>query len=245
MAEVTLISTGVSGVGIGTMVKRIQQEIHRNSATDEAVIKIAIITAMRWFTPYHFSFNEDTHTFDMTVSQEEYGPETATVEGYPADLAKPINLYIKTGGTRWLVMDQVSISDQRWLQPTTTVTGVSTQWAWHNNKIYVTPVPSEENLELRMDYVKNLGIPNYAWSGTEWTFTLDSNAVMSDNYTNGWITDAEELIRQRAKWDLYYNYYDDNENAMKMDQAVQVALANLRTSHNALTSLSRRKATIL
>ena len=229
----------------GTMKARVAREMKRGELTACATaVQDSVLSAIQLVQNYRFAFNEGTHTFNMTVGQETYEVETATSEGYASDLVKPLNLYIKVGGTRWLAMLQSSIDQQRWLQPTDSVTGVPTHWAWHNNKIYVTPWPSEENLELRMDYVRNIGIPRYYWDGTAWAFVLeDSNAPMLDTFSNAWITDAEELIRQRSKWDLYYNYYDDDQNAMKMYESMQLAIGNLRTSSENYSSLVRRMPT--
>lgn len=236
MSEVTLVSTSVTGSTMGTLTKRIEQEIHRASSQDQAAIKMAIITAMEWFKQFPFHFNQGTAQLDLTVGQEAYGVATASTEGWPTDMISPVDVYVQTGGTRWLSMSQITFQNQRWLQPTSTVTGLPTSWAWYDHQIWLTPVPSEANLVLRIDYLKDLGIPRYAWNGTSWQFYLpESNAEMLDTYSNDWIVYAEELIRQRAKWDLYFNYFDDAENAQKMFDATQVTLGNVRSKSEAKT----------
>jgi len=230
-------------MSFGSMKQRIIQEIHRAASGDEDAVKIAIITAMEWFKAYQFDFNEGTHTFTMTIGQEEYDVEEGFSEGYASDLVAPINLYVQTGGTRWLRMKQISINEQRWLQPTSTVTGVPSAWAWHDEKIYVTPTPSQAD-DLRMDYVKDIGIPIYVWTGSSWAFYEPTGSTaLLDSWTSRWLTDGEELIRQRAKFDLYFNFYDDNDNAQKMDMATQAALANLRKRNIKGRALVGREAT--
>lgn len=230
-------------MSFGTLRQRIVQEVHRASSQDQSAVDIAIITAMQWFKPYHFFFNEATHTFTLTSGQEEYPEETATTEGWPSDLVAPITLYVKSGGTRWLKLHQISIDRQRWLQPTDFVVGVPTHWSWHDEKIYLTPKPTTTSDEIRMDYVKDVGIPTYEWDGTAWAFKTPAGSILPDTYTNRWIEDAELLIRQRAKLDLYFNYYDDDSNAQKMDIAVATALSNLRQRSNQYKRLIPRRAT--
>jgi hypothetical protein len=227
---------------LGDLKQRIIQEIHRASSQDEAAVTIAIITAMEWYKHYRFFFNEATATWELTVGQEEYPVETATTEGYPTDLLVPVTMYVQTGGTRWLSMQQIDIDDERWLQPTSTVTGHPSRWAWFNEKIYLTPTPTEAD-DVRLDYVKDLGIPTYAWSAGAWVFADEAGVTLTDNYTNDWIEHAEPLIRQRAKFDLYFNYYDDAENAQKMDLAVGAALANIRSKSSAYKRLIGRTPT--
>lgn len=230
-------------MSFGTMRQRVIQEVHRASSQDQSAVDIAIITAMQWFKPYHFFFNESTHSITLTADQEQYPVETATTEGWPSDLVAPLNLYVKSGGTRWLRLQQIDIDRQRWLQPTDAVAGVPSYWAWHAEKIYLTPVPTASSDELRMDYIKDVGIPTYEWDGTAWLFKNPSGAALASTYTNPWIEDAEHLIRQRAKLDLYFNYYDDDANAQKMDMAVQASLGQLRQKSNQYTRLVQRKAT--
>lgn len=227
MSEVVLIPIAAQGSQV-SMVQRIINEIHRATDDDMDAVKMAVISAMQHYKSHHFWFNEGTHTFDLTANQQAYGFETDDDEGLPADFIAPNNMYVQVSGTRWLSLEQTTIDNMRWMTSTETVIGVPTHWAWWASQIYFTPIPNQQDMSVRMDYTKDLGIPEYYWDGTGWQFTLPgSNQEWNDNWESEWLSEAEELIRCRAKWDLYFNYYDDNDNAQKMMAGVEIAHSKL------------------
>ena len=227
MSEVVLVSIPTLASQV-TMVQRIMNEVHRSTDDDEDQIKMEIISAMRHYKSHRLWFNEGTHEFSLTPDQQVYGVETADDDGYPADFIAPNNLYVRVSGVRWLELEQVTIDAIRWLTPTSTTVGVPSRWAWWENQIWFSPIPNQQDLEIRMDYTRDLGIPNYLWNGTGWSFTLpDSSAEWLDSWESVWLSEAEELIRQRAKWGMYFNYYDDNDNAMKMMGGIDIAYSKL------------------
>lgn len=227
MAEVVLISQAQQASQI-SMVQRIVNEVHRATDDDIDQIKMEMISSMQHYKSHHLWFNEGTHEWTLTPDQQAYGPEDADNEGYPADFISPNNLYVKVSGVRWLKLEQTTIDAMRWLTPTETVVGVPTHWAWWNDQIYFTPIPNQQNHTVRMDYTRDIGIPEYYWNGNGWTFTIPgASAEWVDSWSSDWLSEAEELIRQRTKWGLYFNYYDDNDNAMKMISGVDIAYKKL------------------
>lgn len=215
MSEIVLLSQNLPGNNLGTIVQRITSEISRHGSTDTQTAKVAVISAIRHFRNHRFWFNEGTHTFDLTVDQQEYGFEDVDNEGAPSDWLRPITAYLEQGGSRWLPLDETTIAEMRWATPTDTTSGIPSHWCYFAEKFFFNPIPSQADT-VRFDYVKDLGTPSYSWDGTTMLFKQPNGADLLDSWTSRWFIDAEELIRARAKWDIYYNYLDDDQNALKM-----------------------------
>lgn len=247
MSEVVLISQNLPGSNLGTIIQRITTEVSRHGSIDEIMTKVAIISAIRYFRDHRFWFNESTHEFDLTVNQQEYGVEDADNEGFPEDWIRPVTSYIEQGGERWLELDEVNISQIRWETPTSVTTGIPRLWAYYNETAFFNPIPSQADT-VRFDYVRDLGTPRYAYDGTEMIFTQPNGADLLDSWTSRWFIDAEELIRSRAKWDLYYNYLDDDQNAVKMggmdglSGAIGIAYNALKKTDGARRHGQKRRA---
>lgn len=238
MSEVVLVSLNTGGANLGTFIQRIINEVRRATDDDTEAIRMALVSAIRHFEPLRLWFRERTETFDLTIDQQEYQVATASIEGYPADYITPKDVYILVGGTRWLPIYQRDIDTVRWLTPTDTVVGISTHWAWFDDKIWVTPIPSEAGT-IRIDYYADIGTPSYTWDGVSWVFKGPNGEDLTNNWSSPWLgTFAEELVRARVKWDLYFNYYDDTENALKMGGTdgdggyVEAALGAIYRKHN-------------
>jgi len=244
--EVTLESSGNSADWL-TMRKRIEQEIHKPGHVDQ--INISMITAMRWYEHMEFYFNQDTHEFTLTLNQQSYPKEdgASNTDSWPEDIERIVDTYVKVGGERWLKLNQVDIDDIRWLTPTAQVVGVPDYYAYFAEKVWLSPIPNDSSVDtVRIDYIKDLGIPNYAFVGSTWKFFQPgSQAPLLNSFTNRWLSDAEELIRTRAKYDLYQHYYDDAENAQKMAQHESVALGNLRSKQQAHEAEMERSPTYI
>lgn len=237
--DVTMQGKAALSRSWGAVRERIEKEIHKPTAGDH--IQMAMISAMEWFAHHEFWFNQATHTFSLTTDQQEYPQEDRSgryTESWPEDILRPIATYVQVGGTRWLKLNQGSIDDIRWYTPTEQVTGVPDIYAWFDEKIWFAPIPNtSQSSTARIDYVQDVGIPRYEWLGTEWAFYFPkSNVELTDNFRNAWTENAEELIRCRAKYDLYLNFLDDMENAQKMEHATNMALGQLRSRQAAFNA---------
>jgi len=247
MSEIVLVSLNVPGNDLGTMVQRIINEVSRTATADEDSVKMAIISSIRHFRDHRFWFNEGTHTFTLTADQQTYSFETASTEGPPEDWIRPITAYVYVSSTRYLMMDQVDIEQLRWATPTSSVTGTPSIWSWYGQQMHFAPIPDSAD-SVRFDYVKDIGTPSYNWDGTGWLFSAPAGDTLLDSWTSSWFQEAEELIRARAKWDLYYNYLDDDQNAMKMGGmnglggAVGIAYNALKKTDNARRRRTGRRA---
>lgn len=251
-----------------TAVQRIAQEIHKPNDSDIDNIKIALCSAIEYYQNHRFAFNE-AYDFDwfLVEGQQSYAKGAILEGGYvgvagileptefapggpPADLVTPITCYALVGGDRdsgrWMEMDGTTMEDIRYMTPTTQATGYPEWYAWFGEAMHLHPIPELSNVEMiRMDYVKDIGTPTYKWNGTGWTFLHPSGATLPDSWTSRWLSDGGELIRARAKWDLYYNMYHDGENAAMQAEYVGLAMKNLRKDLTNLNHKVRRMPIIL
>lgn len=214
-SEAVLTTSFTDSGALGTFIQRVINEIARASDKDVEAVKMATVSALRHFQPLRLWFRDATGTFELTADTQSYGEATSTVDGYPSDLVRPITMWVQENGSEnWTELTQVTISDIRAWVTTDTVTGTPSVWAWHDEYIWFAPIPDSADT-IRIDYVSNTGIPGYAWSGSEWVFYGPSGQPLTDRWTSPWFTKGEEALRARVKWDLYFNYYDDSENAFK------------------------------
>jgi hypothetical protein len=116
-----------------------------------------------------------------------------------------------------------------------TSTGYPTYYAWlggvdgSSNSIRVSPAPNAD-LVLDVFFTIDSHRPRYRWDATidtpSWVFEqLETNSsttfgfwqwtALRPEFSNLWLDNAEALIRARARWDLWLNYYHD-EGAAKL-----------------------------
>jgi hypothetical protein len=145
-------------------------------------------------------------------------------------------------------VEQDTLSEIRWENPQDTNNrGTPDVYAWYGEELYFSPVPNANATEVRLDYVKDIGTPTYEFDGAEWIFyrTEDSSSEWTEDSTNRWFLEGEELLRQATKRSLYMNLYEDMEGAQRMDAAVQHAWNRLTNQMDNYRSNIRRKPTVL
>lgn len=166
-----------------TMRTRILDE-YTNESLTAAQVNSAIQSAIAHYQRERFYFNESRSvTFSTAASQEFY---TSSDASDIPNLSLIDELTITDNGTRrpliprtWDWIDTVST--------TTTSVGSPTDYCYYAQQIRLYPIP---------DAVYSIRI-----SGLIRLTTLSA-----DSDSNAWMIDGEELIRQRAKWDLATNY---------------------------------------
>lgn len=263
--EAVLDTTAGSSSWI-TSVHRISQEIHKPNDSDIDNIKIALCSAIDYYKNHRFHFNESYgfefifvdgqqtyekgSTADYVLTDGLFEVGELVFDGPPIDLIAPITTYCLVGGDRstgrWMEIAVSTMEDIRYNTPTLNATGYPEWYSWFGEAMHFHPIPTSSNANLvRLDYVKDLGVPTYKWSGSGWDFFHPRGATLADSWTSRWLSDGGELIRARAKWDLYYNVYHDGENAMMQAEYVGVALKNLRKSLVNFNHRIRRMPTIL
>lgn len=153
----------------GTMQARIADELLRSSLA--APIAKAIKTAIAYWETTRFAFNEGDWTRNTVASTEGYG--------FPSDLAAIDDIIITVSGSRY----RLKLRHHTWLNSvslTTTALGQPGYYAAHNRQFRLYPIPDAAYA------LKLYGVQHFA--------------ELSDaDDTNAWMTEAEELIRQRAK----------------------------------------------
>lgn len=183
-----------------TMIDRIAEEIRRHNMG--AHIRRAIQSAIQHYEGEHFFFNEARATATTVRGQNFY---TLPVDFVYTVGKEPLTI-VRSGRAidmeqrEWDHLQQVDDGVQQ---------GPPSEWAYFEEQFRLWPIPDSE-YTLTLAYVKRL------------------TALNLDTDTNAWVTDAEELIRARAKADLYLNVIHDFEKAGLMGSVVEMAQTRLK-----------------
>lgn len=177
----------------GTMIDRIEDEILRtdiNSNVQQAIKSaIAHYEAHRfWFTEGNSSITTgSSNTATYTVSSEWVNIDvlTATVNSSEFPLIKRTADWFRKVNTN-----------------PATVVGIPTDYALHANALWLYPSPSTAYTVTTYGHKKITELDSTGH------LTLTDTTV-----TNAWFTDAEEVIRNRAKYYLYADVLENQERA--------------------------------
>lgn len=192
----------------GTMQDRIADEINRTNLTSQ--IQKAIISAIKHYERKRFYFNETRDiTFSLSSSQEFYSasdnsaiPKLVEIDEVVVTVSN--NRYYLTPRT-YDYLERISTGQQ--------YTSTPNDYAYYAQKLRVYPIPVEA-YPIRISGVQR----------------LDTLSATTD--TNAWMTDAEELIRARAKKDLFANVIRNPEEAVVQANLERDAYRILREESN-------------
>jgi len=178
------------------LVNRIADELLIGATITTAQIKLEILSAIQHYERERFWFNEAQATAS-TVS----GVNSVAA---PTDMLEIDTLDVTYGGRPYPVRRR----DWAWysrlgLRDTTVGRSVPGQYVYYNQTLFLYPVPNDAYV-LLISYVKQL------------------TTLSADADTNAWTTDAEALIRTRARQALKLNYQND-DTAMQMVAAMEAA----------------------
>lgn len=190
----------------GTMQARIADELGRPDLTPH--IKKAIQSALRFYESERMWFNEAEATA-TTVS----GEENIAV---PTDLIEIDVLTL----TQSSVRERLARKSYAWIRQhseVATATAIPEHYAYYADQLWLYPVPNGA-YTLTMSYVQRLGTLN------------------DPGDTNAWMTHGEELIRNRAKYDLLSGRGKDYRGAAALEVLVDQAYWNLRGKATEKTS---------
>ena len=210
---------------LAAMKTRIAQEVRRKAyASTETLMQTgidnAIATAIDAYQDERFYFNERrSSTFTTVASQEFYD------EDDDADIGLIIKIdYITidiNDNTYELIPDYPLSIEAR--ATALSSPGLPGWYIFYNRQIRLYPVPADAYT------VRIAGVYKYA-------------APASDSETdNFWMTDAERLIRSRAKYELALHVLRDMELAQTMSSAVTEALDQMRRKTNKMTQRENGK----
>ncbi len=199
------------------MEARIIAELHRSDVA--AVVDDYINDAINHYSRFRFWFNETSAT-QATVSG------TATYN-WPTDFVQLDSLTI-TVNSQVRPLRQVSPRDIDEMYTGTTNTGVPTVFAEYKQQFRLYPTPNAI-YTLTQYYLKN--------------FTALTTGSATSNV---WTTEAEELIRTRAKKLLWIGFVPTSQDSSGVIQTLDMAerdiLAGLQRQTHASTSTGRLKA---
>lgn len=197
-----------------TMRTRILDE-YVNEKLTAAQVNSAIQSAIAYYQRKRFYFTESrSETFPTVISQEFYG---AAANANIPNLSLIDELTITVNGLRY-ALRALNWEEIDWISTTTTSVGAPTDYCYYAQQIRLYPIPDA------VYTVRISGLIRFA-------------ALSADGDSNAWMTDGEELIRQRAKWDLATNILHADELALRANAAELIA-------HNALWDETIRRSAL-
>lgn len=196
------------------MQQRIAQELHRTDLTTH--IQRAIKSAIAFYESNRFFKGEKRGTFSTIAGQRYYGTTTESPGTLPSDIVE-IDSIVTTVNNRIYKLDQVSYEHLEDIDAgVTPLSGYPRLWAWYAEQIRFYPSPNNEYL-MTVSY------------------QYERPVLSADSDENFWTTEAEELIRSRAKKDL----------AMSVMYEDQIAQASAAMENMALKSLKAQTVKLL
>lgn len=198
----------------GAMQDRIADELDRTDLTTQ--IQKAIQTAIEKYERKRFYFNEARSlTFTTVDGQEFYTSADAT------DIPNLLfidNVKLTISASDKIDLDRADYSELEYLSTnSTTDEGQPTCYAYYAKQLRLYPIP-DAAYAVRVSGV----------------FALSDLSATAD--TNAWMTDAEALIRSRAKREIFTHVIRDVEGAQAMAQAEAEELQSLNQATNARSS---------
>ena len=183
----------------GTLIARINDEMAVPAVS--ARIPNAIQAAIRFYESERLWFNEGESTTSTVASQQAYEMPTDFLEGESLTLTLgTIRYLLKRRPWPWMRGHNID----------TATTARPRDWSYFADQIYLLPIP-DAVYTLTMSYLQR----------------LTALSVYSD--TNAWMVHGEELIRERAKYDLMrQGPARDLEMAAAFKICSEDALRNLR-----------------
>lgn len=180
---------------LATMKTRIADELMRSDLDSQ--IALAITEAIEFYQKQRFYWNElDNVTFSTVAAQAAY---TSTEEPYIPTAYDMDSVFVTVSGneyevkridpTRWRVLNNSSTQGQPY------------QYQYFNRTLSLYPIP---------DQVYTIRLTGH--------FKIDAPAD-DDEANNPWMTDAEALIRHRAKFILYRDVILEPQRAAECSQA--------------------------
>ncbi len=196
----------------GTMVARIESEIHRTNIN--APVRSAILSAILHYEEGpSFHFNSERATAS-TIIDNKYVPLPAEPDSpefvdflgtHPLQITVNQSTYpLNRRGHDYLQLIDLDAVVGR---------GIPFDWCYEDNQIRLYPIP-QEAFTLTLYYKSKL------------------TPITADGTDNAWTTDGERLIRARAKWDVYTNTIHQNDKARTQEEIAETAYMTLQGIRN-------------
>lgn len=197
------------------------RDVSTAAASDiESEIQAAIVSAVACYARERFYFNEATGTFSTVSGQEYYS--SSDLADIP-NMVEIDSMKINTGSrTYTLIPRDFSYIDQ--ISSSTSAEGDPTDFVYYKQQIRVWPIPNAVRT-VTVAYVKKL------------------TALSASSDSNAWTTDAEELIRLKAKHDLYLNLLKNAQKAAELETPIMFTHASLKRETTMKASSGRLRPT--
>lgn len=207
------------------MKARIASELRRSNIT--SAIASAITTAIEAYRGERFAYTEKRDVTFSTVDAQEFYTSSDNANIALLEKIDYVTLYI---GNQPYPVVRAAPEWMEYASVNGTQEGQPSYYTWHQNKLRLSPVP---NAVYTMRVAGNYQIAAPATDGEA---------------SNPWMTTAEELIRCRAKYELYMHVLLDGEKASGFHPEPPIgapstptsrALSKLRGRTNLLTGSGR------
>lgn len=220
------------------MVQRIQDEVIRNTSVDSVYIKKAIVTSIRHYRYHRFWFNQGGFSMVTADGDQEYTAISSGSDGYPRDLISVDRLTL-THNDSLIPLEKVGIQRLRDLDASASHEARPSHWAFHHETLILYPTP-DAVYTITGDYVRELTVSDpglgtsYApgieatYVSPNWTFTDMDGTALTDDCTNAWFDEAEELIRAKAKSLVYGEVLRDSKGAAEQEILAELYFRNLK-----------------
>jgi len=207
---------------LAIMKDRIDRELRRNGNIDTQIAE-AISSAIQAYRDERFFFNEKRTVTFTTVADQEF---------YDADDQVLLNDLVKIDYIKLRIDDTVfDLQGDRpdWMEGVSdnaTAVGQPGWYVYYERQIRLYPIPSTSGWQVRV-----AGLYHYA-------------APTTDEETgNFWMTEAERLIRCRAKYELATHVLMDMNLAQIMTANTTEAFDQLKRKTNKLTQMDNGRVT--
>jgi hypothetical protein len=196
--------------GYSDMQTRIADEIARTDLTSQ--IQLAILSAVRHYAKERWYFTETSTTFSTVASTQTYALPSDFKAMERVTLTYPNNSFWDLTYRPFEYIGRItSIS---------TLTGPPQDYAIYSQQLWLYPIPGD------------------VYTITE--YYEQEIASLSATPDNAWMVDGEELIRSRAKADIYENVIRDVPDDVAAARGREAdAYAQLRSSSTTRTAQGR------
>lgn len=196
---------------LGEMVSSIATEMFRDDADFPSYVRAEIKRAIAHYQRTRFHFNETRGiTFNTVAGQDFYG---AADEPRIPNLLEIDYIQATQGGGPYAVTPTSAEAIDIWSGVITS--GWPSDYVYYEGKLRFYPTPASV-YPVRIAALVRIAAP-----------------ATDDEADNPWMTDAEELIRSRAKRNLYLHYLANTEMGAVMKAAEDEALSSLKREANA------------
>ncbi len=190
---------------LNDMITRIERELGEDNITEE--IREAVHTAIEAYQTERYYFNEKRFEFPTVADRQDYtGEDHALI---PCLLDIDWIMLVRSGVTYQLEYQGVDTIEY---YTNNTSLGDPYWYTYFERSLRLYPIPSTSQWRVRI--------------GAQY----EVPAPQSDSETgNLWMTEAERLIRARAKWELAIHVIDtgDTQLAERMSAAIEEASSQL------------------